>query len=282
MRRLVLAIVFIVVSLGVLSQPAGALSVKIAPLKYESSLAKDEKQKGFVDIVNSSGQTSVIKLSVRAFRQTDDQGSLTFYDDNKVKSGVQLDLNEVELTPGEGVRVFFQLDGSLLPEGDVFAAILAQSSLPSEKSGVNASMSVGTLLMVQNGPPVSHNAEISEMSTPWLQIGEKLSVDMTLKNTAPEADLTGFFPSVTVNLKPYRQETVKGPLVFAGRSRQIEYRTQGSYFGPMLIKASVGSNERSAWVFAMTGYWRWLGPITIISSIVIIWLIIRIFCRRFL
>lgn len=260
--------------------PAGALSVSIAPLHYGTQLAEGEVKKGYVDVVNSSAQSSVITLSVRAFEQTDNAGSMRFYRDEAVEAGIKLDLNEVELAPGEGARVFFLLDGAALPAGDVFAAILASNSPASERTGVNTATSVGTLLTIENGKPGPRTARVTSLSAPRLQIGDKVTLSVKIENTAPAGSNTGFFPDIKVSLKPYREETVTGPLLFAGRERAVEYRTTGAYFGPLLATAGTGDSARQAWTFAVTGYWRWLAPLILAVAAGGITVVIRLRRRR--
>lgn len=268
---LVITIGVVMLSGGV---SVGALSAKIAPLKYEAELNAGESRKGHVDIVNTGGEAAVFSLDVRAFRQVSDDGSLSFYDDARIDDGVKLDITEIELQPGEGARVIFGIDGTKLPEGDVFAAILVQSSNP-DRSGVNASVSVGTLVFIQNGTPSIHDAKIESLSASLFQYAPTLSITMDIANPASESENTGFFPEVNITFKPYGSDKITAPLVFAGRTRSIEYRKDGSFFGPVLVEVATNGDRKSVWVFAVTGFWRWLAPILAIVFCVIVYLSTR-------
>lgn len=246
---------------------AFAQSLKIAPLIYSDVvLAKGEVKKGFVDVSNPDSTKSIVTLQVKAFRQIDDEGGLEFYASEQVAAGVKLDFDRVTLEPRGAMRIYFVLDGAKLPQGDVFAAILA-STVPSGTAAAAQSVSVGTLLVIQNGTPASHQADITEFRASWLQIGDGLSASMKLRNPAEPKSATGFFPSVRVATQPYGATAVKGPLLFAGRTRSIEYRQNGDYFGPIYLKASSGSNEKGQLVFAATGYWRWLAPVLVCVAV---------------
>ena len=253
----------------------GALSAKIAPLKYEAVLSAGESRKGHVDIVNTGGEAAVFSLDVRAFRQVSDDGSLSFYDDARIDEGVRLDVTEIELQPGEGARIIFGIDGTKLPEGDVFAAILVQSSNP-DRSGVNASVSVGTLVFIQNGTPSTHDARVESLSASLFQYAPTISVTMDIANPASESENTGFFPEVDITFKPYGSDKITAPLVFAGRTRSIEYRKDGSFFGPVLVEVATNGDRKSVWVFAVTGFWRWLAPILMVGFCVMVYLLIYI------
>lgn len=53
---------------------ASATSLKISPLRYDTTLSAGEKKKGFVDVTNPSGSDVHVMLTVQAFRQTDNTG----------------------------------------------------------------------------------------------------------------------------------------------------------------------------------------------------------------
>lgn len=246
--------------LFVASPAVGAEALKIAPLKYEDTIDAGQTRKGFVDVSNPTYEQVTVNLRVQAFQQIDDDGSLEFYDDERVQAGVLLDLKTLTLEPRGAMRVYFLLDGNKLPSGDVFAAIFA-STEPQDGGGTNQSVQVGTLLLLTNGTPSSHQADVVDMSGAWLQMGDGLSATIALHNPADEKTYTGFSPDVTVKAQPYSEQTVRGPLLFAGRTRAVEYVQAGNYFGPMRIVASAGGEQGTKWIFAITGYWRWLAPL---------------------
>ncbi|HWT39846.1 MAG TPA: hypothetical protein VN081_01040 [Dongiaceae bacterium] len=262
---------FVVLSIaiaGVYATPAAADSLSIAPTEYKASLATGESKKGFVDVVNPAATATEIKLHVQAFRQVDDQGSLQFYDDATIAKGVKLDLTDVTLGPHEGVRVYFLLDGTQLPAGDVFAAIFASTVSASNTVESVPSAQVGTLLLLENGPAPAHHAIISNLSANWLQIGTAISMKMNVTNTdLADGAALGFIPRITFEFKPYSQQTVDGPLLFARRTRVVDYSQKGSYFGPVLLRATVDGQTQTKLIFAMTGYWQWLAPMIIVLLI---------------
>lgn len=258
--------------------PAQAASIKIAPLLTNDTLKKGEKKLGHVDISNPTGSTTVVRLNVQSFRQIDGQGSLQFFDSQQIEAGVRLDLEKIELKAYETARIYFLLDGTKLPSGDVFAAIFARTASPASKqAGTARGAQAGSLFVIVNGTPSAHEAEISGLQTGWVQLGDGLTADVSVKNTAEPNLSTGFFPTINVATKPYSQTEVRGPLVFAGMTRQIDYRQPGNYFGPLLLSVTTGSSSRSQLVFAVTGFWRWLAPLLLVV-IIVLWLVAR---RRF-
>ncbi len=265
MNRFLSALMISVFALVVLSPQVGAESLKIAPLKYEATLKKAETKKGYVDVSNPEYVPVDVKLSVQAFRQIDNDGSLQFYDNTQVSSGVTLDLASFTLKPRTAMRVYFLLDGSKLPTGDIFAAIFA-STQPAISSGAVQSVRVGTLLFLTNGTPTSHQADITAIGASLFQIGDGLNATISVHNPGDEKSYTGFFPELTVKAQPYSTRTVQGPLVFAGRTRTVDYVQNGDYFGPIRILADTGNESSAKWVFAVTGYWRWLAPLLIALS----------------
>lgn len=280
---------FVILALGTLSmlvggsllaQTAAASGMSIAPLEYKSTLKKGEFKKGYVDIVNPTSSAIDAELSVQAFRQINDQGGLEFYDNPAIASGIKLDLENIELGPGEGARIYFRLDASKLPSGDVFAAIFAGPA--ANKKGVLSvpSARVGTLLMIENGTPPPHHAEVQKIDTNWLQIGDAVTARLLVKNTDPSGgSALGFSPKINIALSPYSSRSVDGPLVFAGRAREVSYREAGNYFGPLLISASINGKSTSRLVFVVTGYWRWLAPLILVVLGVIL-VILRWLLKR--
>lgn len=248
--------------------PVGAVSLKIAPLRYETTLTQGEKQKGYVDISNPNSEPIMLKFSVQAFRQINDEGGIEFYDSKSVSSGILLDLESTDLGPREVLRLYFLIDSTKLPAGEVFAAILAHT-VPDDNVGTAQAIRVGTILEITNGQAGAYRAAITSFSTPFLQIGETITARFVVKNE-DEVGLKGYRPSITFGVRPYSSQDVQGPLVFAGRSRTVEYKTTGNYFGFVWLQASVDGSSKGALAFVMTGYWRWLGPSILVAMITLI------------
>jgi hypothetical protein len=260
------AAVVVVVLMIVGSPRTGAVSLKITPLEYRTSLAQHEKKKGFVDISNPDPQAVELAFEVQAFRQIDDQGGIEFYDDEGVTAGILLDLESAELGPREVLRLYFVIDASKLPVGDVYAAVLAHT-VPTDATGTAQAVRVGTILEISNGVATNRRSTVAGFSAPFFQVGERISSQFVVHNDSQRG---GFRPTVTMAVSPYSTKEVEGPLVFAGRSRTVDYSARGNYFGPVWLQATVQDSSKGQWVFAMTGYWRWLGPLIIISGTLLV------------
>ena len=260
--------------------PASAASLKISPLRYDASLKEGEKQKGFVDISNPTAKPAKIRLFVQGFRQTDNSGALTFYDNEAIRAGVQLDFSEVDLASHENLHLAFILDGAKLPSGDTFAVIFA-STVPDVAGASAQSVRVGALLVINNGTPSPHVAVIQDLSGDMFQLGDGLSVSFNVHNTAALDKNTGFSPVITVSAWPYADDTVTGPLVFAGLTRGIDYVKKGNYLGLLAIKVKTGSSEQTIYRLAITGNWRFLLPILVFLVAFAIWLAGRVHKRFF-
>jgi hypothetical protein len=262
-----------------LPTPSGALSLRTAPLSYDAVLAKGESKKGAIDITNTGNELAEIKIAVQAFRQVDDSGSLEFYPDEQIAAGVRLDYTEATLGPKETLHLIFLLDGTKLPTGNVFAGIFATTRSAS-LSGVAQAVQVGTLLMIQNGTPMSQEVVVGQLDAPFFQVGDAVTATISLKNMSDPKRNTGSFPNITVALKPYTEKTIKGPLIFAGRARMVEYRHPGDYFGFIPLKVTVGGSSKAIPVFAVTGYWRWLAPLIGVAAVVFIVVPLRLRGKR--
>ena len=75
-------------SLIFLAQPAHAVSLKITPLRYQTTLQRGEKQKGYVDVSNPTNETLTLGFEVAGFRQINDTGGVEFYHDDAISAGV--------------------------------------------------------------------------------------------------------------------------------------------------------------------------------------------------
>ena len=272
-RRVAVLVLIGALFFAVQTTPVSAVSLKISPLRYEAELASGEKKKGFVDVTNPSLETVHVQLSVQAFRQVNDSGSLEFYDNETITKGVVLDYNEVELGPQETLHLAFVLDGAKLVAGDNFAAIFARS-LPTRTGAGEQSVRVGTLLIIQNGTPSSHEAVVEDLSGSLMQLGDSLHVSFAVRNTAEAGAATGFSPTISVTAWPYIDDSVTGPLVFAGRTRTVEYVKKGDYFGVLAIRVKTGQSEQVIYRLAITGHWRVILPFGAIVSGLLIWLIV--------
>lgn len=275
-RHLVFGVLLALVgSVVVFGHTAAAVSLKISPLRYDTTLGPGEKKKGFVDITNPTGDTVHLKLSVQAFRQSGNSGGLEFYDNDSLSAGVILDYTEATLGARETLHLAFVLDATKLPSGDNFAAIFA-ASIPAEKGPAEQSVRVGTLLMITNGTQSAHTAVVQDLSGQLLQIGDGLHISFVVRNTGDSMLSTGFAPTISVKAWPYVDDAVTGPLVFAGHSRDVEYVKNGNYLGLLAIKVKTGDSEQVIYRFAVTGHWRFFLPFGIVVIGLLVWLILII------
>lgn len=244
----------------------GAESLRIAPLEYRTTVKAGEKQKGYVDISNPEANTIEVTFEAQAFRQVDDKGNIEFYTDKAISSGILLDLDSVEMGPHEVLRLMFVIDGTKLPQGEVFAAILART-VPSDTLGAAQSVRVGTILEITNGSLGNHTASISDFSAPFFQFSDRVTAQFVVKNEDSTGGMGGFRPQLTFDVAPYSTKQVEGPLVFTGHSRGVAYSQPGNYFGFVWLQARADESSKGALSFVVTGYWRWLGPMIIVTCI---------------
>lgn len=264
---LVLAVVFAVFPSSLLS----ATSLKMQPLLYNETIAKGEKKKGFIDISNPTGQTIILQTSVQAFTQTDDNGSLQFYDNEQVRAGIIPDLSEFTIGPREALRMYFLIDGTKLPQGDVFAAIFVSTKANQESKGISQSVRLGTILTLVNGTPAARQASVESLSTSFINFGTSIDGSYRIKNTADSSATTGFYPEVTVQIEPFTQATKsQSPLVMTGKSREGTFSLHGDRFGIYKLTASYGNSRQSHWIFVVTGFWQWLAPLIAVLLVLVV------------
>src|SRR5690606_14096564 len=151
--------------------------------------------------------------------QIDDSGNLTFFKSEQLEKGILLDYDSMEMSERQTLRLYFVVDGTKLPTGDVFGVIFAET-VPLGQTGAQTSVRVGSLVMLTNQTPGSRTAEITKSRINFLQVGESFGGEVTVKNPASPGETTGFFPEMKVEVTPIGgSSSFEGPLIFAGRSR---------------------------------------------------------------
>ena len=254
-----LAAAFSLVVLCLMQHPVAAEgSLQVQPLQNEASLQKGERKKGFIDVTNPRPVDAKVKFSVAGFKQVDTTGNLSFYDSEQLRAGIGLDYEVYTIPAHKTLRLFYIIDGTKLPTGDVFAAIFAQTINESTGSA-SSSVRIGSLLILTNGTPGARQAEVTKIDALWLQTGSDVSGKLTIKNTAPADSSSGFFPDITIGLWPFGQTTsIKGPLVFAGNSREAKFSLPSNQLGIYKLTASYGESKKTQWMLVITGVWRWV------------------------
>lgn len=251
----------------------------LQPLQYTETLKKGERRKAFIDVTNPSSQATTVRFTVQAFKQIDDKGTLSFYDDEKIKSGVLLDYSEIEIPAKKTLRLYFIVDGTKLPTGDVFAAIFAQTK-PIETANIPA-VRIGTLLMLTNGTPGARQASVESLTTPSLHTGDTVTGEIKIKNTAPAGTASGFFPQITVSMWPFGPSTtVTGPLIYTGNTRTVMLGIPSNQLGIYKLSARYGTSFKERWVVLVTGIWRWIILVILAVSFVVVFVYILIKKRR--
>lgn len=225
---------------------SSALGLKIAPLEYKTTLKANERQTGFIDVSNPTGQSVHVRTSVQAFKQIDNDGGLQFYDDELVAKGIHSGISEFELGPREALRIFFTIDSSILPRGDIYAAIFFTTDPTTPRNGVGQLVRAGTILSIVNQNPGSRSADVTGVSLPLLQFSDTAKGTFKLKNTGPVD--SGFYPTVTVSSWPNGKERkVESPLVFGGRERKHDFELSTG-FGIHYVKVGYDGSEKGQWI----------------------------------
>jgi hypothetical protein len=249
MSKMLFALGLMIASTFFMQQSVSAISLKVAPLEYRTSLKQGEKKKGFIDISNPTDEKLVVKTSAQAFRQIDDQGTIEFYDDEEISAGFQLDLDDFELGPKEAVRMYFQLDSTKLPSGDVYGAIFFTTTPTKPTAGVGQAIKLGTVLSVVNGTPGARQAAITDLVLPGFSFSSEVRGSYAVKNTADPKNATGFYPQVRLRATPFGEtKEAAGKLVFAGRTRSSEFSLKLPPLGIYRVTASYGNSIQSKWV----------------------------------
>jgi len=251
LKLLAVGLLVAVAGASIFSSTTHALSLKVSPLEYRTTLGKGEKKKGYIDISNPNLESIKIRTQVQAFKQTDSSGSLRFFDDEQLAAGVQLDLKEFELKSREALRMYFLIDGTKLPKGDVYGAIFFISSDTFGQATVTQQVRLGTLLSIVNETPGARDAVVEKLNTNTVQFDTHIRGSYVIKNTSASGT-TGFYPETTLKVWPFgKEQRITSRLVFSGLSRATDFDVQTPPFGVYRITAAYGTSSQSRWVIVL-------------------------------
>lgn len=249
---------------------ADTAGLQLNPLQYEDTLTTTAIKTGHIDVANPGDTSVAVVTHVKGFRQTDLEGHLAFFEDPKLTAGIQLGLSQFELGPHEAVRMVFNVDPTRLPRGGVYAAIFFQTTPiagSSQQSYIVESANIGTLLMLNNGRPGQHVGGVTKLDAPWFQSGGELTGSLVYHNTDQSHEPVGFRPTLGAQAVPWsKPHTFATGLLLPGSSRQFSFRLPGSYFGPLPLTVIDHDSGRptTRWIFAFTGYYRYLIPLLVV------------------
>jgi hypothetical protein len=240
-RVLIFSLFSIAVTSLIQVQDTAALGLKIAPLQYKTTLEKDERKQGFIDISNPSASAVVVDVEVQALRQTNDSGQLEFYDDPQVAFGLTPELKTFQLESREAIRMFFTADGTKLPEGDIHAAMMFSTEPPKQKAGVGQNVRVGTIISIINGNVGPRQADIVSVTLPFFTTSQDVTGEYRIKNTSDEQS-SGFYPEVTIAASSVATKKDEASLLFGGRTRVNEFTVTGLGVGLHTVRVSYGDS----------------------------------------
>lgn len=252
------------------ASPAEALGLRVAPTTYQTTLKQGEKKKGVIDVTNPDDkETLVVTTSTQAFRQINSGGDLEYYDDPQVAAGLVPDFATFTLKPHETMRMYFLLDGTKLPSGNVFGALMftTKSNVAISTTEVVSEVRVGVLFSIVNGTPSTSQATITNVDIPFWQLSGVVKGNYSVKNTGDVTKSTGFFPDVTVAMSPFSKQTiVTSPLVFPGIERTHGFEMSTGRFGFYMVTVSYGETKKEAWVFVAQP-WQIAGILLVIAVV---------------
>jgi len=275
-----LAAILLATLLPAVPAEADVPGLQVNPLQYEDTLTTSTVKLGYIEVSNPSDTTISLESSVQGFRQKDNQGRLSFFDDPQISTGIKVDLPKFDLGSHEAIRVAFSVDPVKLPKGGVYAVIFFRTIPPTQSSAssfVSESANIGTLLLLQNGGPGVHVGQITHFSLPFWQFGGGISGTLDYHNTDRSATAVGFKPALSAQVFPWgAAPRLATGLVLPSSERQFALSRPGSYFGllPVTLTDADSHQNRTQWIFAITGWYQLLLLIVIFGAIGI-WVVSR-------
>lgn len=260
----------IVAALGIVLlniEPVGASSLKIAPLVFKDQIQPGEVRKSYIDVSNTSDQEISVTTEIEAFKQVDQSGELAFYQKAEYSGGIVLDYDSFTLGPRETLRLYFALDARKLPVGGVHAAIFFKTAYATDstQTGIQPMVRVGALLVVNNSSKPA-DIQVQKIRTPFVQFGKDIRTEIDLKNISPGDSGVAGAANVRASLWPFGgTKELESPLIFPGITRTVHTEIPSNYFGFVRLQASVGDDESHSWLFAVTGYGRFIAGAFVVA-----------------
>jgi hypothetical protein len=280
MKKLLAVALLFATLLPAIPAEADVPGLQVNPLQYEDTLSTSTVKLGYIEVSNPSDTTITLESSVQGFRQIDNAGRLSFFDDPQISDGIKVDLAKFDLGSHEAIRVAFSVDPTKLPKGGVYAVIFFRTIPPTQSSGssyVAESANIGTLLLLQNGGPGVHVGQVSRLNLPFWQFGSGISGTLDYRNTDRSTTAVGFKPVLTAQVLPWGSAPrLATGLVLPGSERQFAASRPGSYFGilPVTLTDIESHQNSTQWVFAITGWYQLLVLILVLVSMTL-WIIAR-------
>lgn len=260
--------------LGLHAHPAEAAppELRLSPLKYEASLELGRSKVGYVQIDNPTGTSVSASLEVQGFRQINNDGSLEYFDDERLSAGIIPGVREVQIGPRESVRVKFTVNPNVLGPGGAYGVLFVRAkSGELAASQINTSARVGTLIILDVAGSGTRAGAIRDVQIPSLSWGAAdLPLRFSFSNTGSGGGALAFAPKFEISGAGGSLKST-GPFVFPGRTRSVDARLKlGSHFGPatLTIRDTVTGQEVKRQIWVVSGIWRWVIPLFLVGIVI--------------
>jgi hypothetical protein len=268
------------------SSVTNSSGISAIPPRLEATINPDDVSTYTLKVRNESPNTRDIRVSVRDFIVTDNQGTPNFLDDlvqninNRwsASSWIQVSPSQLTLKPGEtkALTITIMPPANALPGGHYAAVIYTPDtfSLYNTTTGSSVQTNVGTLLYITVPGDINQNASVTSFSAPKFSEFGPIDFNTTIKNSSdihiqPVGAITvknwfgrktGQIPLENTNIFPYTTRDFKNTL----NKKWLFGRYQAD------LKASYGS--AGGLIAATLFFWviPWRLIILIIAALVII------------
>ena len=276
--RLLLPLAGLILGAGAnasLVRPAAAAvpALKLAPLQYRTHLELGAPQTGILDVSNPTGAPVKLQTEVQGFRQTDNDGTLEYYDDERLRAAITPSLGAFTLGPREAVRLSFVVDPNKLGPGGSYGVIFVRT-LPSgpAPAQLGTSARIGTLLIMDVAGTGQRQGTVGLTALPaWHYGSAPIRVQLTYHNTGTARTALAFAPQLELSLDHQPAAVVPDPFVFPGRTRTVATSFKpGNRIGLVTVRVgdtSGGSSPVTRRIWLVSGYWTWLLPLLIIIGL---------------
>jgi len=172
-----------------------ATGLSAIPPRLELNVKPDGATTQVIKVRNESSETKTIKISLRDFIVTDNQGTPVFLEENNTEnnrwsasSWIQLSASSLTIKPGEtkSLNLTVTPPANALPGGHYAGVIYSPDagSLYSSVTGASIQTNVGTLVYVTIPGDINQNATVQTFTAPKFSEFGPIDFKATIKNSS--------------------------------------------------------------------------------------------------
>ena len=278
------------------SVPAG---LQVSPVRFDWDLNSGDERTGTINLKNYDNSSHEVTIEVQDFYVTDDTTEAKFFVPDSGHPLIAYDVinwinvpKSVELAPGEGRDISFHVKvPQESPTGGYYGAIFFNTKMNSNSdsgSRIEINQRIGALLVmaVKGSEPIKRSGEIKNFKTT-----KKIFWDRPAELFADVYNSGNLHYKMLGTIDIYKfgskldNISLDPRILYPSKVRKYEQNWEFSAwaYGYYVAKINLVSEDGAIKLTAQTSFWviPWKTTVAIIILLIIIWLIFKLFSRKF-